>query len=109
LLLDWLAAAVLGFAIGWLTTHLDGVRIDRAARCVELPGSVVPLVRNLSIFAAKYCLTAASAIAPARQAMLAPWNIGVSGLSAGYFIAWLVRLALKYRAAAAPEATAPTL
>jgi hypothetical protein len=94
---DWLVTAAIGMAIGWWTTRLESVEIDRAAGRAQVPGSAVPLVRNLSIFVVKYCLTAAMAVAPALQAMLSPWDIGVSGLSAGYFIGWLVRFALKYR------------
>jgi uncharacterized protein DUF6622 len=96
---DWVAAALTGGAIGWFATRFDAIRVDRASRNVELPGSILPLVRNLAIFLAKYVLTAAAAIAPARTAELAPWDIAVSGLSAGYFAAWLLRLAARYRAA----------
>jgi hypothetical protein len=37
------------------------------------------------------------AVTPTLQDSLLPWDIGVSGISAGYFIGWLLRLALKYR------------
>lgn len=97
LLLDWLATAVVGLAIGWLTTRLNGVMLDRAGGRVRFPGSAVPLLRNLSIFLAKYSLGAAGAIAPGLITTLAPWDIGVSGLAAGYFLGWLARFALKYR------------
>ncbi len=95
----WFACAVAGLAIGWQTTRLDGVRIDRTAGRVTLPGSAVPLVRNLTIFVVKYALGVAAALAPAWGGDIALWSIGVSGLSAGYFAAWVLRLALRYRAA----------
>jgi hypothetical protein len=94
---DWLITGAAGFAIAWLTTGRDSVEIDRVRRQVRLPGSVVPLTRNLLIFFAKYALTAAMAVAPAHQVTLLPFDIGVSGLSAGYFIGWLLLLALKFR------------
>jgi len=100
---DWLATAAIGIAIGWGMTRLEGVHIDHADARVRVPGSPVPLVRNLAIFLAKYCLTAAMAVAPALQATLSPWDIGISGLSAGYFIGWLVRFALKYRGGRRPR------
>lgn len=90
----WFGCALAGVAIGWQTTRLKGVRVDRAAGRVTLPGSVVPLVRNLSIFAVKYALGVAAALAPAWRGDIALWSIGVSGLSAGYFAAWVMRLAM---------------
>ena len=97
LLLDWLAVCAAGWSIGWRITRLDGVAFDRALGIVQVPGSAFPLVRNLVIFAAKYGLAAAMAIAPAARGELIFWDVGVSGLTAGYFLGWLVRFALKYR------------
>jgi hypothetical protein len=37
------------------------------------------------------------AIAPASRDGLLLWDVGVSGLTAGYFLGWLVRFTLKYR------------
>ena len=97
LIFDWLITAAIGFGVAWLTTRLDGVQVDRARGLVEMPGSALPLIRNLLVFAAKYSLTAAMSAAPALQGALLPWDIGVSGLSAGYFIGWLLCFALRYR------------
>ena len=96
-IVDWVITGAAGFAIAWLTTRLDSVAIDQGRRQIRLAGSVVPLTRNLLIFLAKDALTAAIAVAPALQASLLPWDIGVSGLSAGYFIGWLLLLVLKFR------------
>jgi hypothetical protein len=109
LMVDWLATGAVGAAIAWGTTRLEGVHIDRSGARVQVPGSVVPLVRNLGIFAAKYGLTAAATMAPSMQMSLSLWNIAVSGLSAGYFIGWLLRFALKYRAASEPETGRPVV
>ncbi len=108
LAVDWLITGAAGFAIASMTTRLAGVRIDRADGRVEMPGSAVPLARNLAIFAAKYGLTAAVAVAPVLQSTLAPWDIGVSGLSAGYFIGWLFRFAIKYRKEGQAALASPT-
>ena len=102
-IVDWLITGAAGLAIAWSTTRLDSVEIDRVRRRIRLPGSVVPLTRNLLIFLAKYALTAAMAVVPALQAALVPWDIGVSGLSAGYFIGWLLLLALKFREGSNPR------
>ncbi|HTY68696.1 MAG TPA: DUF6622 family protein [Alphaproteobacteria bacterium] len=103
LVADWLVTAAIGAAIGWWTTNPQAFHIDHAGNRVRVPGSAVPLVRNLSIFLAKYVLAATMAVAPALQGALSPWDIAVSGLSAGYFIGWMVRFALRYRAGRQPQ------
>jgi hypothetical protein len=97
LIADWSIAAVVGAASAWTTTRLHDVAIDRARQHVSLPGSALPLIRNLLIFSAKYGLGVAIAIAPASKSDLAIWDIAVSGASAGYFPGWLLRLASAYR------------
>jgi hypothetical protein len=97
LLFDWLLAAAVGGALARITTRPGEMRIERAG--VALPGSVLPLARNMLIFFAKYALAAAAATTPAQRAQLAVWDIAVSGLSAGYFLGWLVHFALVYRRA----------
>lgn len=79
---------------------------DPGRGLVTVPGSAFPLVRNLVIFAVKYCLAAAVAIAPARSGGLFPWDVAVSGLAAGYFIGWLSRFAMKYRGMVEPVTAA---
>ena len=58
-------------------------------------------MRYLAIFCAKFVLAAWSAIVPAMRPELATWDVGVSGLSAGYFIGWLARVLRDYRSAPA--------
>jgi hypothetical protein len=93
---DWLMSALIGGAIGWGTSRDDQFRLEESG-LMAVKGSALPLVRNLMIFAAKYGLTAAVTIDPMRRAILAPWDIAVSGLAAGYFVGWLIRLACAYR------------
>jgi hypothetical protein len=97
LIFDWLITAAIGFGVARLTTRLDGMQVDHTRGLVEMPGSALPLIRNLLVFAAKYGLTAAMTAAPGLQSAFLPWDIGVSGLSAGYFIGWLFCFALRYR------------
>jgi hypothetical protein len=98
LVLGWLITASFGAALALLTIRGDAVRLDHARHLVHLPGSWLPLARNLLIFAAKYGLAVAAVLAPAARDQLALWDIAVSGASAGYFLAWLARLAVAYRA-----------
>jgi len=97
LIADWAAAAAIGAAIAWTTVRLDGVEIDRTRGILRLPGSWLPLIRNMTIFSAKFALALAIARAPAWRETLAAWDIAVSGASTGYFMGWLARLALAYR------------
>lgn len=106
LVADWGIAGACGLALARLTMRLEGVRVDPSLVHIQVPGSAVPLIRNLVIFAAKYCLTAAMIIAPTLQDSLARWGIWVSGISAGYFIGWLLRLVIKIRGAWQPKSEA---
>jgi hypothetical protein len=99
----WAAAAVAGIAVGWLTTSATAVRFDLVNARVTTPGSPATLIRNLTIFAAKYGLAVAMARAPERLATLLAWDSGVSGLAAGYFIGWLLRVFSHYRSARAGQ------
>jgi hypothetical protein len=101
-LASWLAAAALGSLLGRAATRLDGVRVDRARAIVELPGSWLPLVRNLSIFAARYGLALAGALMPAAHDRLIVWDLAVAGLSAGYFAGWLSVFVQRYRRTETP-------
>jgi hypothetical protein len=76
------------------------VRVDAATLSVTVPGSPAPLIRNLVVFAAKFTAGFSAAMLPAAAARIAFYDAGVSGLIAGYFLAWASRLLLKYRAAA---------
>jgi hypothetical protein len=102
LIVDWLAGAVLGFALAWATTRLHGIVVERERASVRLPGTSVPLLRNVAIFLAKYCLAVAIAVAPTRAGMLQHWDIAVSGFGTGYFAGWVVRFALRYRSTPLP-------
>jgi Family of unknown function (DUF6622) len=99
--LAWAVTATAGFAFAYATVRLHGLGAEPGGR-VHLPGSVLPLTRNMLIFAAKYVLAAAMAVHPETRGQLVVWDIAVSGASAGYFIGWTVRLLLAYRRAAAP-------
>lgn len=96
LILNWLLPAAVGYGLMRITSRQGEIRLDRTGS-VTITGSVLPLARNLLIFAAKYALAAAAAIDPAQRQHLAFWDIAVSGASAGYFLGWLARIALEYQ------------
>lgn len=100
----WLLAAACGGSLG-LAERLDRLRFERRDALVQVPGSWFPMVRNLAIFVAKYAIAVAMAVKPGWRDSLPLWDAAVSGASAGYFMVWLLRLALAYRRARAmPEA-----
>lgn len=97
----WGAGALAGIAIGWLTSGGSALRFDPENGRATVPGGPATLVRNVTIFAAKYGLAVAMARAPERAAALLAWDSGVSGLAAGYFAGWLLRVFAQYRSARA--------
>ena len=99
----WGGAALAGIAIGWLSAGENAVRFDRANARVTALGSPTTLIRNLAIFAAKYGLAVAMARVPEHLPALLAWDSGVSGLAAGYFVGWLLRVFAQYRAARATQ------
>ena len=107
LLLDWAALAAFGLYGAKRDRGLEALRIDRAAGQVTVGGSVVPLVRTLAIFFAKYAISIALFAAPQAHAVLSLLDLAISGMSAGYFIGWLWRFARLYgsRPALAADAT----
>jgi hypothetical protein len=95
--LAWLIASMLGVGLGWSTTRLDGIRVDRRRGLIYLPDGWTTLVVSLSVFAAKYALAVSAALRPQWHAAIATADVAVSGLSAGYFLARLARLLIWYR------------
>jgi hypothetical protein len=83
----WVIGALLGAGPGALTSPRH-IEFDRALGRVRFRGSPFPLIRNLVIFAARYVVGVMTATAAADHVSLAMWSAGVSGASAGYFIAW---------------------
>ncbi len=85
----WSAAATAGGILGALTSPRS-LEFDRTRGLVRRPGSILPLLRNLSIFGAHYGLNVAMAMRPDARMDLIGWDIAVSGLSAGYFLGWMI-------------------
>ena len=84
----WLGTAACAAAFAVLVTRIDGIAADRRLGLVRVPGSFLPLARFLTIFIAKYALAVAASVRPDLRDVLAPWDVGVSGLAAGYFLGW---------------------
>lgn len=99
----WLASFALGLGFGVLRTAPLNIPINQNSRTFELPGSPMPLVSALLVFAIKYSLAVASAVHSDIRSTT--WflvaDVGVTGLVAGLFAGRLLSLWLKYRSAVA--------
>jgi hypothetical protein len=97
----WLVAVVIGFALGRVAVRAIEIRADKERRLIRLPGSVVPLVLVLVIFATKYTLGVLSGMQPGISAvpLYMSVDVGVSGLLTGMFAGRIFALWRKYQAA----------
>lgn len=93
----WGGGAAIGLALG-VALPLS-MLVDRAAGRVRLPGSVVPLLRNVGLFAAHFVLNVAAAMHADTRMQFLGYDLLVSGLGFGYFAGWLWRFVLTYRTA----------
>lgn len=107
LIADWAVALLAGLGLGMRMVNLVALRVDRTHGLVEMPGSPVPLVRNVLLFLAKYSIAVLGAVAPAARPEL-PWaDMAVSGLSAGFFLGWIGRVGPRYRGMDEVDLTQP--
>ena len=95
-LLARLAAALVLFAEA-LSRHPRLVVVDRTSGLVTLPGSAIPLVRNVTVFLLQYGVAVASAMKLQPELAVAILGHAVSGASAGYFSGWIWALWRFYR------------
>jgi hypothetical protein len=103
LVLAWVASAAV-FAALALYTGPRSVTVDGETGRILSPGSVIPLVRNLTVFGLQY----AAAVVTAMK-LGASWEVAmagqvVSGACAGYFLGWTIALLRGYRARIAAPA-----
>jgi hypothetical protein len=103
LLLIWVACAVL-FAALALYTGPRSVTIDGETGRILRPGSVVPLVRNITVFVLQYAVAVVTAMKLGAQWEVAAAGQAVSGACAGYFLGWTIALLRSYRARIAAPA-----
>ena len=71
--------------------------VDRKSATVTHPGSSIPLVRNITIFALQYAVAVATAMKFEPHAAVAIIGHAVSGSTAGYFSGWTAALLRRYR------------
>ncbi len=85
----WFAVAAMAFPLGRAT---GPQRIAGSSGSAVWAGSPVPLIRNLSVFAAHYAFSVAQALHPQASGMLALAVAALSGATVGYIAGWCVSL-----------------
>lgn len=95
----WLFAAIGGGLLGSLSRPV--MQADRPRREVWLPGSLMPTLRLLLIFAAHYLLHVAAALRPEQASNFMHWDAAVSGMAAGFFASWSWRFFQAWQSAPA--------
>jgi hypothetical protein len=95
----WAAGLAVGTAVGYAMEDRTQVRVDRAARKLYLPGSWLPLMVTLIIFAFNYGLgyTAARWPETARDPAFVQTSMALGGLFLGLLIGRFARLVARYR------------
>jgi hypothetical protein len=94
--LAWLVAALIFATLAFSHGPLL-LAVDRQNRTVTRPGSVAPLIRNVTVFALQYAVAVATAMKLEPHAAVAIAGHAVSGASAGYFSGWAAALLRRYR------------
>lgn len=103
LLLVWVASAAV-FAALALYTGPRSVTIDSETGRILRPGSVLPLIRNITVFVLQYAVAVVTAMKLGAQWEVAAAGQAVSGACAGYFLGWTIALLRSYRARIAAPA-----
>ena len=103
LLLVWVASAAVFTALA-LYTGPRSVTIDGETGRILRPGSVVPLVRNITVFVLQYSVAVMTAMKLGATWEVAAAGQAVSGACAGYFLGWTIALLRSYRARLAAPA-----
>src|SRR3954447_21733907 len=90
----WLGAAAALLVVGLLTAR--PLELDHTSGEIKRPGSVVPLIRNITVFALQYTITVIAAVDPHDATTAAIVGRAVSGGMTGYFLGRTIALLRQY-------------
>jgi hypothetical protein len=93
-LVTWLAAALVLGTTGFLLAK--PFELDHTTGEIKRPGSVVPLIRNITIFALQYAVRVIMAIDPDARTTATLVGRAVGGAMTGYFLGRTVALLRQY-------------
>jgi hypothetical protein len=105
-LIPWLVGFVILAPIA-LFTGPRLIAVDRDAGLVTRPGSVIPLIRNLTTFSLQYAVAIMIGVHAGGSSTAAMIAHGISGATAGYFAGWVAVAVRHYQRA--PSGTASLL
>lgn len=90
------SAAAIAFAFGWFVPSMRRMTVDPSSNLVHVPGSPIPLLRNVAIFLTKYVLIVAIVITQGDPTLRLA-DAAISGAISGYFLSSLIWVILKAR------------
>src|SRR5438132_11999368 len=93
-LLSWVVAALALLPVALLTTQ--PFELDHKTGEITRPGSVVPLIRNVTVFALQYTVAVIAAVDPHDATTAAIVGRVISGGTTGYFLGRTVALLRQY-------------
>jgi hypothetical protein len=93
-LVTWVAAAAVLLVIGLLTAR--PFELDHTTGEIKRPGSWVPLIRNVTVFALQYTVAVIAAVDPHDATTAAIVGRAISGGTTGYFLGRTVALLRQY-------------
>jgi hypothetical protein len=94
-LVCWIAAALALLPAGLLATKPP--ELDHATGRITRPGSVIPLIRNVTVFALQYTVAVIAAVDPDGRTTATLVGRAVSGATTGYFLGRTIALLRQYR------------
>ena len=93
-LLSWVAAALALMPVGLLTTK--PLELDHVTGQITRPGSYVPLIRNITVFALQYTVAVIAAVDPDGRTLATVVGRAISGATTGYFLGRTIALLRQY-------------
>jgi len=93
-LASWLGAAVVLLLVGLLAAK--PFELDHTTGEIKRPGSVVPLIRNITVFALQYTVAVIAAVDPHDATAVAIVGRAISGGTTGYFLGRTIALLRQY-------------
>jgi hypothetical protein len=92
--LTWLGAALVLLPVALLTAR--SFELDHATGKITRPGSVIPLIRNVTVFALQYTIALIAAVDPDGRTTATLVGRAVSGATTGYFLGRTISLLRQY-------------